>query len=79
MLQTLTMGASSRVAGRHGQPGGGGRRVLDAAGKGLPAPEVLQQLRTMTLEEAVAFYNRWALACMCIGMRVCMHTWARFL
>jgi hypothetical protein len=65
LLQTLTMGPSSGAAGRDGQPNGaGGRLALDAAGKGLPAPEVLQQLRTMTLEEAVTFYNRWASACM---------------
>lgn len=42
---------------------GNSQAALDAAQQGLPAPEVLQQLRGMTLEEAVKFYNRHA----CLG------------
>jgi hypothetical protein len=33
------------------------QRVLDAAEKGLPEPAVLERLRRMTRDEAVAFYN----------------------
>ena len=39
------------------------QHVLDAAEKGLPGPEALEQLRSMSLEQAVAFYNRWAPLC----------------
>lgn len=34
------------------------QRALDAALKGLPGPEALEQLRSMSLEQAVQFYNR---------------------
>ncbi|KAI7838389.1 hypothetical protein COHA_007846 [Chlorella ohadii] len=33
------------------------QRALDAALKGLPGPEALEQLRSMSLEQAVQFYN----------------------
>lgn len=35
---------------------GGSQRALDAAQRGLPAPEVVERLRSMDLEEAVQFY-----------------------
>jgi len=36
---------------------GASQTVLRAAERGLPAPEVLEKLRSMSVEEAVAHYT----------------------
>lgn len=65
-LQSLTTNSSTDWSQASSQ-----QRALDAAEQGLPGPEALEQLRSMSLEQAVQFYNKRVLwGCLWMGCDV---------